>query len=259
MHHHVIGVVGASGGLGTSTLAMALAARAAPAVGAVACVDGDFSGGGLDVTAGLEHLAGPRWPDLAEARGGLDGAALVQALPREGPVAVLAARGRAPAGAVVDSALSALAGVCGISVVDLGRSHDLVSSCSHLVLVAGTTARHLADADAVAGELRGSAVQPVLALRQGRALEVPAEEVAVQLDVALAVVLQDDPRAPRNADRAAMPGTTGGATAAAADALLVELGVLSARGRTRRLGEDRRSSPGRRSSPRSRSSTVRRR
>src|SRR6478672_5496568 len=94
MSHRVVGVIGASGGVGSSTLAVALALRATPAVGAVTCVDLVLQAGGLDVTACVEHLPGLRWPDLAGARGRLDGADLMEALPAEGPVRVLAAGSR---------------------------------------------------------------------------------------------------------------------------------------------------------------------
>jgi len=58
-----VGVVGASGGLGVSTLAVALASRAGPSLGVTVCVDTAGSAGargGLDVTACLEHLPGLR-------------------------------------------------------------------------------------------------------------------------------------------------------------------------------------------------------
>lgn len=77
----VLGVVGASGGVGASTLAAACAVRATAAGVGVVLVDGSPFGGGVDVLLGLEHEPGLRWRDLAAARGVLDGAALLGAMP----------------------------------------------------------------------------------------------------------------------------------------------------------------------------------
>jgi hypothetical protein len=225
--HQVIGVVGASGGLGTSTLAVALAVRAAEQAGLVGCVDADFEGGGLDVTACLEHLPGLRWPDLDRARGELDGPALLRSLPQERSVAVLAARGPSPGVGVVDAAIVALAHACGIVVLDLGRSLEQAARCDALVLVAGTTVRHLSDADALARRTADRVSVPVwIALRPRQHCPVQAEDVAVQLDLPLAAVIRHDPRAERDAERAAIPGTTGSAYRGAADELLTRLGLV---------------------------------
>jgi septum formation inhibitor-activating ATPase MinD len=51
-------VVGASGGVGASTLAAAIAVRAAAADASVALVDGCPWGGGLDVVLGADRRAG---------------------------------------------------------------------------------------------------------------------------------------------------------------------------------------------------------
>ena len=63
-------VTGASGGLGSSTLAAALAgawSKRAPLL-----VDLDLTGGGIDVTCGIDHVEGLRWPDLNAVRGVVD-------------------------------------------------------------------------------------------------------------------------------------------------------------------------------------------
>src|SRR6185436_12518775 len=78
---HIIGVVGGSGGVGASVLTAAIAVRAAQAGLRVACMDGDRLGGGLDVTLGIEQEHGVRWPDLAGARGRIDGPELLRRLP----------------------------------------------------------------------------------------------------------------------------------------------------------------------------------
>jgi hypothetical protein len=222
MDHRVMGVTGASGGLGVSTLAVALAVRARPHVGATVALDGAPDGGALDVTACLEHLPGMRWPDLAAAQGGLDGAALLRVLPAEGTTRVLAGPHHGLDEEVVRAALRGLARVCGVAVVDLGRSRWLADQCTELVLVTGTSARHLADAAAVADAIHELGCPAGLVVRTGRGDSVHPEEVAVHLDLPLSGTLRDDPRIVTDADRARLPGArSSGALATLADALLV--------------------------------------
>ncbi|WP_406829402.1 hypothetical protein ABEG17_10380 [Pedococcus sp. KACC 23699] len=226
MEHRVLGVVGASGGLGASTLAVALAVRAAASVGATVCVDGAFERGGLDVTACLEHVAGLRWSDLVDLRGEADGADLLRSLPSAGGLRVLAARGLLPPDEVVESCLRALSSICGLTVVDLGGSLRWVGHCSDVLLVSGVSARHLADASALAVGLSRHRASARLVLRAGRRESVTAEEVAVHLDLPLAATVRDDVQAVTDADRARVPGSrTSGSVAIAADRLLSELGV----------------------------------
>lgn len=221
MDHRVMGVIGASGGLGASTLAVALAVRAGRQVGATVAIDGALDGGALDVTACLEHLSGVRWPDLAAAQGGLDGAALLRVLPAEGTTRILAGTHRGLGDNVVRAALAGLARVCGVVVVDLGRSLWLADRCSELVLVAGTSARQLADATAVADAIHELGCPTGLVVRTGRGDPVSPEEVALHLDLPLAGMLRDDPRVVTDADRARMPGSrSSGGLAALAAALL---------------------------------------
>jgi hypothetical protein len=235
MDHRVIGVLGASGGLGASTLAVALGVCAARRSGLTACVDGQLWGGGLDVTACLEHLPGLRWPDLTEAAGELDGAALLRELPSQDGIAVLAAGGPLVAGGAASSALvrddrvadvvagpelavravQALGRLCAVTVVDLGRGADpprgaaLVDACTDLVLLAGTSARRLADGVVAAHRITGLAqlASVGLVLRTPRRDALEPEEVATRLDLPLVAALADDPRVGVDADRARMPGT----------------------------------------------------
>ncbi len=242
MDHRVIGVLGASGGLGTSTLAVAIGVRAARRSGVTACVDGQLWGGGLDVTACLEHLPGLRWADLAGAAGELDGAALLRELPSQDGIAVLAASGPLGAGGAsleghdraVDlgagrelavRAVRALGRLCAVTVVDLGRGGDpppgaaLVDVCTDVVLVAGTSARGLADGVVAARGVTGPAqlASVGLVLRTPRRDALEPEDVATRLDLPLVATLADDPRVGADADRARMPATrrTSGLTRAA--------------------------------------------
>lgn len=227
MDHRVMGVIGASGGLGVSTLAVALAVRAGPHVGASVCVDGEPGTGGLDVTACIEHLPGLRWSDLAASLGQVDGAALLRALPCEGAARVLAALDTAVPAEVVSAAVRGLREVCGLTVIDLGRSAALMQECTDLVLVSGTSARGLADATAMLRRLGGWVGTPRLVLRLARGDGISPEEVAVHLDLPLAGVYPDDGRATSDAARARVPGSrSSGSVTQVADRLLRECGLV---------------------------------
>lgn len=115
----IVGVLGASGGVGASSFAAVLAAVAGPSL----LIDLDVAGGGIDATLGVEAVAGARWSGLHLAGGYLDPATLLGGLPRWGRCAVLAADVAAidPAGLlqILDSATDAdLAAI----VLDLPRS-----------------------------------------------------------------------------------------------------------------------------------------
>lgn len=224
MHHQVIGVLGASGGLGVSSLAVAVGLRASERFGATVCLDGERVGGGLDVTACLEHLPGLRWPDLEAAQGQLDGSALLRALPAEGSLRVLGARAAPPRRDVMVAALGALAELCPVTVVDLGRSLHLIDRCTQVMLVSGVSARQLADAAAIVPAVLAGGADVRLVLRTMRRDPVQPEDVAALLDLPLATVVRQDPRAVTDADRARMPGARqSSALARAADDLLAVL------------------------------------
>ncbi|WP_411103781.1 septum site-determining protein Ssd [Streptomyces sp. cmx-4-9] len=76
-----VGVIGGSGGAGASTLACALALRAARSGERTILIDGDPLGGGMDVLLGGEAAEGLRWPDFAASRGRVGAGALEESLP----------------------------------------------------------------------------------------------------------------------------------------------------------------------------------
>lgn len=121
---HVIAVIGASGGVGVSTLATALAVTAARRDLDVVLVDADPWGGGLDLLVGAEGSPGIRWPDLAATTGRVSRSSVVPALPLAEGVAVLA-WGRGDSREVgPDAFASVLDGVSrggDLVVVDVGR------------------------------------------------------------------------------------------------------------------------------------------
>lgn len=92
----MIAVAGACGGAGTSTLAAGLARGLRRDREPAALVDLSVPGAGIDVLLGIEDEPGARWPDLAGARGDVDGAGLLAALPRWGAVPVLSGSRHGP-------------------------------------------------------------------------------------------------------------------------------------------------------------------
>lgn len=161
----VLGVVGARGGVGASTLAALVASRSSRRTATV-LVDLDEAAGGIDVLVGLEEEDGARWPDLAQARGGVDGRDVVALLPRWGRVAVLAADRARPVPVdptVAVDVVSAVATASGLVVVDLGRAavlagHPVLGRCDRVALVAGRDLRSVAGALALSGTLRDADV-----------------------------------------------------------------------------------------------------
>jgi hypothetical protein len=170
---NVLGVVGGSGGVGASSFAAVLAAVAGDAV----LVDLDVTGGGVDVTLGIESAPGARWSGLRVAGGRLDPAALVGGLPRWGPVAVLAADVPSlDAGAVLQ--VLEVARDAGPVVVDLPRPSCAERAaallyCDLVVVVARADVDGLVAAHAVVGALPELPVG--LVTRRG---EVPAADAA---------------------------------------------------------------------------------
>ncbi|MBD7979571.1 pilus assembly protein FlpE [Oerskovia sp. Sa2CUA9] len=140
----VVGVVGACGGAGASTVAAALADGLRRAGRRPVLVDLATTGAGIDVLLGIDHRDGPRWADLRDARGEVDGRALVELLPTWSTVPVLSALRADPValdpGVVVD-VCSALADACDVLVLDLPRA----------ALAAGAVASALTGAGAGAG------------------------------------------------------------------------------------------------------------
>jgi hypothetical protein len=145
----VVGVVGARGGVGSSTFAAVLAQGASQHTATVLV---DLVGGaGVDVLLGLERVPGPRWPDVLGA-GDLAGADLVASLPRWGRCAVLSGDRRRPGTDRPVEVLDRVAEPAGLVVVDLALADVLAGRApvSRLDLVAVVVGQ---DVVSVAGAL----------------------------------------------------------------------------------------------------------
>lgn len=164
-------VTGASGGVGASTLAAALAGALAEESRSRVVVDLDLIGGGLDVTCGVEHLDGLRWPDLAQVRGEVDPGRLLAALPAKDGCAVLAAgpsrqepSAAAPGGSAVGDVLASLVSGPLPVVVDLPRWQvgQWPLPASPWLLLTGTRTRELADLDSLVSAIERAADADVM-------------------------------------------------------------------------------------------------
>lgn len=295
---HVIAFVPASGGVGATSLAAAVAVRGAAAGRRTVAVDLDRLAGRLDVVLGVEEQPGWRWPRLAGVAGLVDGLLLARQLPTADGVAVLGAgcdrwarhpdaaslaaasadRLAMPATAptapttptrttegagstacgqpasvvaarpwleVVPDVVGGLARAHELTVLDLPREPDLVEAVSGLVdalvVVVGARLGQVAAAAASVPVLRaasgdvGSATtaddawsaapaDTWLVLR-GHGVDAALEDAVVDhLDLPLAGVLRDDPRACDDVERGRPPGARGrGPLVEVADDLLLRL------------------------------------
>ena len=203
-----IHVTGASGGLGTSVLAAALAARAARRRLRTVLVDGDPLGA-LDVTCGIEHEDGYRWSDLTDLDGAVDGRLLAAGLPKdECPVLAGDVSGARVPEAVHRAVLAAITEVADVVVVD-GPGPGGPDADASTVLVAGVSPRRVADADRVVLGWPADGRLPVLVTRGPRRDEDLAEVVAAHLGLPLAAHLPDVPRFPVDEAAGRWPGTAG--------------------------------------------------
>ncbi|HZB68661.1 MAG TPA: hypothetical protein VE503_14700 [Ornithinibacter sp.] len=235
-------VVGASGGLGASTLALAVGRRLA-ATGPAAVVDLDLDGGGLEVTAGVEHLPGRRWDDLREVRGRVRPDLLLASLPVDDGCHVLSVRGggspRPPERAALD-VLRALEASGSRVVVDVPVGSAslpvLISRGPLVVVLVSLTTRGLADADAVVQRLHDDARdddpggdqtedagprRPDLRLvtRGARGGAAVVDDLVAHLGVPHVCHLRHDAAVARDAERGLFPGTNRNALRRCADAV----------------------------------------
>ena len=220
----VVGVLGASGGLGASTLVVALTVRAGERYGVAAGVDGDLGRGGLDVTACVEHQTGVRWGDLTALDGEVDGPRLLRTLPAERNARFLAAGGGGPQGPVVHRVVESLAATASLVVVDGGTRADAVEPCTYVVLLCGTAVRQLADGTAYAALLHRGGVRAGLVLRMAGRHPVDPEDVAFHLDLPLLGTLRHDAKVAGDPARGRTPGSRScDAVGAVADRVLDEV------------------------------------
>ncbi|MBK7822550.1 MAG: hypothetical protein IPJ61_16190 [Tessaracoccus sp.] len=198
-----VAVLGATGGLGVSTLTAGLALSAARRGARAAVVDLAEHSGGIDLVLGAEAQPGVRWSGLARVRG--EAKDVWDALPRADGVAVLA-QDRASPGAPDEAALAAV-------VASLVREADLVlidggrrvppCAVDRTVLVVGADVRSVASARMMSEH--GGISPDGLLVRRGRGRTVPAEVVGRTLGLTCWGEIGDDKALPRLAEMGMPP------------------------------------------------------
>lgn len=159
----VLGVLGAAGGVGASTVSAWLTAGAASRNLRPLLVDGDPFGGGLELALGGEGLPGVRWPDLGEVRGTLNPDQLAHALPSLEGFSLLSMGTDPPlpgvlATAAVPSILQSARSAFDLTVVDVARGWSadgsLLPYCDSILLVVPGRVRAISGARALAAQLQ---------------------------------------------------------------------------------------------------------
>ncbi len=231
---HVVGITGASGGIGTSCLAAALATRAAP-TRRVGCLDADPYRGGIDVLFDHEQRPGIRWPDLVHARGRLDGDALARLLPRSDEGVLLLSSGGDPqniAPETITATLTALRADLDLLILDLGSVDRPATStlrlCDDIILLVGCSVPALARAPHAADTLErclatDDPTRTWLAQRAPRGRGDLPEDIATHLDLPLITGIIDDPGLDNALGRGITPGSRRSRLSRAADRILERL------------------------------------
>ncbi len=180
----VVGVIAASGGLGASTLATALAMRGAGEGLATLLIDAHPYGGGLDVCLGLDTEPGVRWCDLASVRGDIDARAVLELLPVVRQCRVLSWDRACPAALTKQGSFMAagLTEAAHLSVIDLpGPEAEGAPTwwglCDDIVLVCGDGVRQVAAAAVVLERLEVFAL-PALAPTDATPMSPPSPRLA---------------------------------------------------------------------------------
>lgn len=167
----VLGVCGAVGGIGTSTLASWLAADAVVNGAETVLVDGDPDGCGLDLLLGLEGLDALRWSDLCRSRGVLRPEQLWPLLPEHPDHRGLRwlswGRDTSPVEQIPGIAvLAALRSAAQAVVLDLGRARggqgNLAGQCDVVVMTMPRTVRGVLAAHRATMLLQPTPVEYVL-------------------------------------------------------------------------------------------------
>ena len=200
----LLGVVGAVGGVGATTVAIACAMAAGP--GSL-LVDADPDSPGLDLALGIAEGKGVRWPQIPDSVAPLDAESLRAALPHIAGVTVVTGPGTGdPRTAGGGPTAGQLAGVLGVgraefarTVVDLGRG---TGTC-RLVGPADTTA--LVVPASLAGVVSGRRI--LERLEVGRVVVMvrpsswlPTTDVAEQLGIGAVLEIPSLRRAAEMAD-----------------------------------------------------------
>ncbi|WP_454850927.1 pilus assembly protein FlpE [Promicromonospora soli] len=236
----VVGVVGACGGAGASVVAACVAHGLRRSGERATLVDLDTHGPGTDLFLGTDGGRGARWPDLVEARGEVEGAGVVAALPRWGTVPVLSgtASGPLPDDDVVLDVCRGLVRAGETLVLDLPRAgawgsatrrgagpaaeapgsdglavRTLLAGCETALLVVPLTLPATVGAQRVRDALRGAGVSDVRVVARGPAPgSVDEDDVAAALGLPVVATMGRDGGLARAIERGEGPAMSHRAT-----------------------------------------------
>lgn len=213
----VVAVVGARGGAGATSFAVALSLAAAREGRRAMLVDADPYGGGIDLALGAEDVGGPRWEDFVGGAAPVTGDALASALPRCGEVTVLSWSRSGTAtipSSVVESLLSAARRGSDLVVVDVPRSFDetarIALSAADVAFVVCPAEVRAAAAGRRVAESVGLLVDDVRVVVRGPSpTKLSGELVSEAVGLPLAGWLEPEPGIGRALDEGLPPGRGG--------------------------------------------------
>lgn len=221
----LISVVGARGGIGTSTLATSLALVAAEHHDRVALVDG-APRNCLEILAGIDEHAGPTWQDLDRIHHSVGSSVPRGTLGDGQSITVLAWKDMSlVSDSTVRWAIELIRGSHNLVIADAGvmsrpLEHALVESSGAVVLVVPGELRALTHAVHLVPMISAHA-QVHLVVAEPSPAGVSSDQVADLLNLPLAGVLQRESRLPVRGEHGQLPTRRLRATA---DALLATLG-----------------------------------
>lgn len=229
----LVGVIGACGGAGVSVVAACTAHGLRRGGERATLVDLDAYAPGTDLLLGADGGRGARWPDLVEARGEVDGAGVVAALPRWGVVPVLSgtAAGAPPDDDVVLDVCRGLVRAGETLVLDLPRPgawgtttrrgagtaaeapgsdglavRTLLAGCDTVLLVVPLTLPATVGAGRVRDALRGAGVPDVRVVVRGPAPgAVDEDDVSAALGLPVVAAMGRDAGLARAVERGEGP------------------------------------------------------
>ena len=229
----VVAFVGGAGGVGSSALAVGVAALAAESNDEVTAIDLDPLGTGLEVMLGQDNPMGLSWVDLANTRGRLRGDTMRDSLPEVAGVRVLGWGNIAPvalAAGAPGAAVDALARTCDLVVVDLPRflgesAAEVLCRCALVVLSCPRTSAGVAASSRLLS-LGHLADHPVRLVTRGPSpAGVGADDVAEALELPLLCDVPADPGVVRRVERGSLPIGRRGGLRVASTAVLRELEI----------------------------------
>lgn len=202
----VIGVVGATGGVGASTFACWLAQELADGGSTTAVVDADPVAAGLDLVLGTESEDGLRWPELHQFSGAVAADQLWAAMPSTGKLRYLSwdRQGTHASHVPVGTVIHALRSAASDLVVDLNadRLEEQAQWCSTVLVLTPRTVRGVLAATLA---VRRCGEIPVMTVLTGlNVADVDAAVVESATGVGCAGSLRFDPRLPQELDNGAV-------------------------------------------------------